>query len=361
MDAATRPAAAGPAAPPSLRASVARAGHEAATARQIGRSTAAARATRAGAVATPSVTALPRARGCRRAPRPGRAQGRGGNCGCAGPVQVSSRSPRPDRPIDRLRPAAERHGQPAELGQAARDQRGARILAEPGADHRPGRDGDHVLRRAAELGADRVVVAVEPESRRAEQRRRCRRAAPASVAATTAAAGSPARPRGRNSGRSAARPARPDALAAATSSGRRSVPASTPLAASSSGAAGPHGREHAAHMLHRHRHARSTSASRGSSPIGRDRVGQADAGQARALPHRARCGAGSRAHSVTALPARAAWMASAVPQAPAPMTATLLIGEAQHRRALPRLAVAEQRAAGRRGSAPPRPRSGTAG
>ena len=40
--------------------------------------------------------------------------------------------------------------------------------------------------------------------------------------------------------------------------------------------------------------------------------------------------AGSRAHNVTALPARAAWIASAVPQAPAPITATLLIDDPPH-------------------------------
>src|SRR4051812_19852537 len=38
-------------------------------------------------------------------------------------------------------------------------------------------------------------------------------------------------------------------------------------------------------------------------------------------------GAGLRAHRVTSLPARAAWIARAVPRAPAPMTATLLIDE----------------------------------
>ena len=52
------------------------------------------------------------------------------------------------KPGDGLRPAAQRRGQPPELGKPPRDQGGARILAEAGADHRPGRDRDHVLRRA---------------------------------------------------------------------------------------------------------------------------------------------------------------------------------------------------------------------
>ncbi len=53
------------------------------------------------------------------------------------------------QPRHRLRPAAERHRQPGDFRQAARDQRRPRILAQPGADRHPGRDGDHVLRRPA--------------------------------------------------------------------------------------------------------------------------------------------------------------------------------------------------------------------
>ena len=51
--------------------------------------------------------------------------------------------------------------------------------------------------------------------------------------------------------------------------------------------------------------------------------------------------AGSRAQRVTPLPARAAWMASAVPQAPAPMIITLFIGEPPDGGSLAKLAVAE--------------------
>ena len=79
---------------------------------------------------------------------------------------------------DGLRPPAQGGGQPADLGQAARDQGGARVLAQPGADHHAGGDGDHVLRRAADLRADRVVVAVEPEAgrrQRVDRRLRARR------------------------------------------------------------------------------------------------------------------------------------------------------------------------------------------
>ena len=51
--------------------------------------------------------------------------------------------------------------------------------------------------------------------------------------------------------------------------------------------------------------------------------------------------AGSRAQSVTRFPARAAWIASAVPQAPAPITATLLIDQSDHLGSLARLARAQ--------------------
>jgi hypothetical protein len=50
---------------------------------------------------------------------------------------------------------------------------------------------------------------------------------------------------------------------------------------------------------------------------------------------------GSRAHMVTLLPARAAWIASAVPQAPAPNTATLLIDDAPDRCGLAGSAIAQ--------------------
>ena len=50
---------------------------------------------------------------------------------------------------------------------------------------------------------------------------------------------------------------------------------------------------------------------------------------------------GSRAHRVTLLPARAACIASAVPQAPAPITATLLIDDAPDCGDLARFAIAQ--------------------
>ena len=54
---------------------------------------------------------------------------------------------------------AQGHAQPRHLGQAARDQRGARVQAERHAVGDAGGDGQHVLHRAADLHADRVVGA----------------------------------------------------------------------------------------------------------------------------------------------------------------------------------------------------------
>ena len=127
-----------------------------------------ARATSAGAVATPSVTALRLAKMCAGDAPPAQlqperkiaARRRG-----AGEQQVAQAG----QSRHRLRPAAERHRQPGEFGKAARHQRRPRVLAEARADDRAGGDRDDVFRRPADLRADRIVVAVEPE-RRGRQR-----------------------------------------------------------------------------------------------------------------------------------------------------------------------------------------------
>ena len=74
-----------------------------------------------------------------------------------------------------------RHREPRDLGEAARDERRARVVAEAEAVDRARRDGDHVLQRAAALDADDVVARVEAEVRRVEalhDRRGPRRARP---------------------------------------------------------------------------------------------------------------------------------------------------------------------------------------
>ena len=64
---------------------------------------------------------------------------------------------------------AERDAEPRHLGQPARDERRARVEAEPEAFDDSGRDGHHVLERAAKLDADDVVVRVDAKVRRAER------------------------------------------------------------------------------------------------------------------------------------------------------------------------------------------------
>jgi hypothetical protein len=55
------------------------------------------------------------------------------------------------------------HAQAGHLGQAAGDQAGLAVVAEAKLLGRAGGDGDDVLERAAQLDADHVAVAVQPE------------------------------------------------------------------------------------------------------------------------------------------------------------------------------------------------------
>ena len=84
------------------------------------------------------------------------------------PVHVSTRSPRPLRPASVSRRPPSAHRQPRDLGEAARDQRGHRVVPEPSALDDARGDRDDVLQRAADLDADHVVARVEPERGAAE-------------------------------------------------------------------------------------------------------------------------------------------------------------------------------------------------
>ena len=90
-------------------------------------------------------------------------------------MQVSTRSPSPARPISvsRRPPSAAR--QAAGLGEPARDQRGARVVAEAETVARAGGDREHVLDRAADLDAGDVVALVGAQRVGAQQRRDVRR------------------------------------------------------------------------------------------------------------------------------------------------------------------------------------------
>ena len=80
----------------------------------------------------------------------------------------------PRQPGQRERAAAHPLGEPAHLGQAARDQRGARVVAEAEAVAAADRDRDDVLQRAAQADAGDVVCSC----RYAGGRRRSRPARP---------------------------------------------------------------------------------------------------------------------------------------------------------------------------------------
>ena len=83
--------------------------------------------------------------------------------------QVSSRSPRPDRPISVSGLAPNACAEAAQLGKAARDQGGVRAGAEPLPVDDAGGDGQHVLDRAAQLHADRVARPVDAQMAIAER------------------------------------------------------------------------------------------------------------------------------------------------------------------------------------------------
>ena len=144
------------AAPSTVRSPASRA----ATARQIGRSTVPARASSAGGGGDAFDDAG----------RVGQGFGQGAAAaeGDAAAIVAAGRAGAGQQQIaqagqagDRFGPAAEGGHAARQLGQAARDQGGAGVLAEPGAGDDPGGDGDDVLGGAAELGAERVVIAVE--------------------------------------------------------------------------------------------------------------------------------------------------------------------------------------------------------
>ena len=82
--------------------------------------------------------------------------------------QVRTRSPRPGEAGERLGPRALGEAEAGHLGEAARDQGGAGVEAEPAPlDHAAG-DGEHVLDRAADLGARHVARLVGAEMRPGE-------------------------------------------------------------------------------------------------------------------------------------------------------------------------------------------------
>ena len=70
---------------------------------------------------------------------------------------------------NRLGGAAHRHAEARDLGQAARDERGARVVTEPEAVGDAGGDRHHVLHRAADLDADKVGAEIHAHAAAVQQ------------------------------------------------------------------------------------------------------------------------------------------------------------------------------------------------
>ena len=101
------------------------------------------------AAVTPSATWPELREDLRQRARRAPARVRRGGCATGRRCRSSTRSPSPARPISVSRSPPSAADSRAGFGEAARDQRGARVVAEAQAVARAGRDGEHVLDRAA--------------------------------------------------------------------------------------------------------------------------------------------------------------------------------------------------------------------
>ena len=242
--------------------------------------------------------------------------------------QVSTRSPSPGQAHERHGSRAEGVAEPAQLGEAARDERRARARAQAPACGDAAGDRKHVLGRAADLDAANVARVIEPEIRPVQKpakrsRQRVVRAGE--------------RHRGRQprrhvggegwAGQDRDRPARRllpqnlrhegvraalDALCAAHQGGRprQSGELRAPRPGSPARASRPGW-------------PRRTRVPRGRRWLSRPRpTAPRAACRSAASPRSARIRSAPRPQSTTSRPAAAAAFASAVPQAPAPATPT---------------------------------------
>ena len=286
--------------------------------------------------------------------------------GCETGRRCRSGRGRPGRPSPSAFAASPpmRRGEPRRFGQPARDQRGARVLAERKPVARAGRDREHVLDRPARLDAREVGAVVRAERRAAKRARPARARTRRRSTRRRAPSATPARlPR-----RSSAPRRRPPAPAtAARAPGARARrPPAAPARRRSPSTATRAARARRPRRADRRRRSARPPVSRRSAwrrplPTARSDVtvsasGQGDAGQiARVLARRTRSSAacaGSRAHSATRMRG-ARWTASAVPQAPAPNSATskaMVAGRIA--RALGRRSVLRARTPGRRARSP---------
>ena len=238
----------------------------------------------------------------------------------------------PGQPGHGPRDRAQSDRQTRHLGEPARHERGARVLAEPEAVGDSGRDGHDVLQRAADLDADHVAVGVEPELAGAEPPLERGRQGVVAASRSPRRSGAPAPPRARTSGPTARPRARSGNRSAITSLMRRCRSGSRPFVADRIGtSAGMDGsvlsvvatNSDGTTMTDQRGAAQRPPPRRSWAPppparrCRRDTTGSGAGREFRRRPLR------SRAQRRTGEPARATWIASAVPQLPPPMTAML--------------------------------------
>ena len=262
------------------------------------------------------------------------------------------RSPAPARPMNVFAAAAERHAEARDLGQAARDQRGARVVAEPQPVADAGRDRHHVLHRAADLHADRGRRRVDAQ-RAAVQQRAALRAKRGSRRRERQRAGRPRATSSAKIGPESA-PQRAPTLCGRGDLVRQGAGAlgSKPLHSQTNGVPREH-LQRVAQSGHRRRDEHEARASRARRGVRghreRRRAARPREGSAVApLGARSRSAcAGSRAQRLTVCRCASA-AASAVPQAPAPRTASRVT-------LAPQTAARAHEAAGAVGVAHPQP------
>ena len=266
----------------------------------------------------------------RPAPPPARGRPRSGNCGSPGRCRSAAGRPGPtDPPPSPLRPPS-RHREPPKLRQAARDQCGPRVLAQARRPsrprppcaidvlRRPTRPAPPPGRRCRTTGTPRL-----PEQARISHARNPRIRTPP----PREAAGSPVATSCAKFGPVSTAAGTPGCAALAISNGKRSVPASTPLAQTSNGTPGRIPASTARRCCTGAASRIASTPSPGNALANSIPSGNANPGKCRLT----RPSSGVRAQRLVCRPARCACNASAVPHAPAPTTATLLIGDPQHR------------------------------
>ena len=153
----------------------------------------------------------------------------------SGPWQVSTRSPSPLRPVSVSSSRAHRLAEPRHLGEAARDQRGRRVVAEPAALDDAGGDRQHVLDRAAQRHAQHVVRPVGPEGAGRQRRRPASRPSAGSAVAMLTAVGRPRTASSAKLGPDSMAIGRPGRTSASTSGISSPLEASMPLAQMTTG------------------------------------------------------------------------------------------------------------------------------